>query len=469
MQFHQLNTVEITGCSIINKHGAIHTNEVSDLTVEGSTISGHNDWGMQLHRSNALLDNNEISGNGNGVYVYSDAERPILVTLNNNRIINNNDQGIRVEQYGRVVANYNDLYGNNWDFYNNSAAWAEVDARYNWWGQTTTDSMNAGNNPKNIQKIWDYYDNNDYGFVNYGGWLDGSGGSPTAITSTGIITLINSTGVEVLNYESGDILYVRVEDADANGDGGTSETIDVTITSETEAIGETLTLTETGINSGIFEGSLGFQEAAANTGDGTLQVARGDKLTGSYADPADDFGNPVEVTDVAFYGVTLMSGSLYGPNTWTLANSPYLVTGDVTISSEGSLTIEPGVEVRFVPSSDDLNSGNDVNRSELYVYGTLIAEGTESDHIIFTSNSENPSSGDWYGIYFRDYSADLSMSYCDLSYSTFGLYFSSMWRGDEVDTIGIYNSSFHDMGNAIREYHQSNRYYEVVGNHIYDC
>ncbi|MCK5330005.1 MAG: PKD domain-containing protein, partial [Candidatus Marinimicrobia bacterium] len=83
----------------------------------------------------------------------------------------NNDQGIRVEQYGRVVANYNDLYGNNWDFYNNSAAWAEVDARYNWWGQTTTDSMNAGNNPKNIQKIWDYYDNNDYGFANYGGWL----------------------------------------------------------------------------------------------------------------------------------------------------------------------------------------------------------------------------------------------------------------------------------------------------------
>ncbi|NQU26665.1 MAG: PKD domain-containing protein, partial [Candidatus Marinimicrobia bacterium] len=47
----------------------------------------------------------------------------------------------------------------------------ELDARYNWWGTTTTDSMNAGGNPKNIQKIYDYYDDNSYGFVNYGGWL----------------------------------------------------------------------------------------------------------------------------------------------------------------------------------------------------------------------------------------------------------------------------------------------------------
>ncbi|MCH7763557.1 MAG: right-handed parallel beta-helix repeat-containing protein [Candidatus Marinimicrobia bacterium] len=285
---------------------------------------------------------------------------------------------------------------------------------------------------------------------------------------TAELTLIDGSGLEVLNYESGDVLYVRVEDTDANGDGGTVEIINVTVTSETETAGETLTLTETGINTGIFEGSMSFQEAAANNGDGILQVARGDKLTGSYDDPADDFGNPVTVTDVAFYGVTLMSGTLYGPNTWTLANSPYLITGDVTIGSESSLTIEPGVEVRFVPSSDDLNSGNDVNRSELYVYGTLIAEGTASDHIIFTSNSESPSSGDWYGIYFRDQNADLSMSYCDLSYSTFGVYFQNMWR-DPVDTISIYNSTFHDMGNAIREDNWSNRYYEVVGNHIYDC
>lgn len=33
--------------------------------------------------------------------------------------------------------------------------------------------MDLGSNPKDIDKIYDQYDNNGLGFVNYGGWLDG--------------------------------------------------------------------------------------------------------------------------------------------------------------------------------------------------------------------------------------------------------------------------------------------------------
>ena len=108
---------------------------------------------------------------------------------------------------------------------------------------------------------------------------------------------------------------------------------------------------------------------------------------------------------MAFYSVTLTTGSLSSSTTWTAANSPYLVTGDVTIGADSSgngntLTIEAGVEVRFLKISDDQSSGQDVNRCELYINGgSLIAEGTASDSIYFVSNAESPGDDDWYGVY----------------------------------------------------------------------
>nr|MBC8191565.1 right-handed parallel beta-helix repeat-containing protein [FCB group bacterium] len=316
-------------------------------------------------------------------------------------------------------------------------------------------------------KIYDFYDEPQYGFVNYGGWLDGSGGTPTAVTSTGAITLVNASGVEVLNYDVGEDVYVRVVDADANAAGGLVETITVMLSSATETGGETLTLTETGMNTGIFVGSMGFDASGGVSADGVLQVSRGDKVSALYADPADDFGNPVDVRDVAFYGVTLMSGTLYGPNTWDVASSPYLVTGDVTVDASASLTIEPGVEVRFVPLSDDQSSGEDANRSELKVYGTLTAIGTDINNIVFTSNSETPSSGDWYGIYFQNGNANGNVQNMDISHGTYGVRGNELY-GSPADTFRVLGNHIHNSGTALY-FDNSYRFMEIKNNQIEDC
>jgi len=69
---------------------------------------------------------------------------------------------------------------------------------------------------------------------------------------------------------------------------------------------------------------------------------------------------------------------------WSLADSPYIVTSDLTVESGVVLTVEAGVTVKF-------NSGIALN-----VSGTLNASGTKANPVTFTSNQASPSVGSWH-------------------------------------------------------------------------
>ena len=84
-----------------------------------------------------------------------------------------------------------------------------------------------------------------------------------------------------------------------------------------------------------------------------------------------------------------VSGEIITHTTWLAAESPYVVSGDVTVNPGIRLEIEPGVEVAF--------DGN----YAIHVRGTLIAIGTESLPIRFTSNQPSPAAGDWAMLDFR--------------------------------------------------------------------
>src|SRR5256885_5347022 len=84
---------------------------------------------------------------------------------------------------------------------------------------------------------------------------------------------------------------------------------------------------------------------------------------------------------------TNVSGGIYTNTTWTLANSPYIVVDTVVVFPGVTLTIEPGVTVKFAN-----------NKKITIRQGTLIAIGTSSDSITFTSNSASPSPGIYSGV-----------------------------------------------------------------------
>jgi hypothetical protein len=83
--------------------------------------------------------------------------------------------------------------------------------------------------------------------------------------------------------------------------------------------------------------------------------------------------------------------------TLTFLGNPYIVKGELAIPRGKTLTIEPGVVIKFY----DVYSG-------MIIDGTLKAIGGETDDkkIVFTSYRDNPQPGDWKQIYFSQTSTD---------------------------------------------------------------
>lgn len=115
---------------------------------------------------------------------------------------------------------------------------------------------------------------------------------------------------------------------------------------------------------------------------------------------------------IPFFGnsQTNVSGGIFADETWTLANSPYIVTGNVVVFPTITLTIEPGVLVKF-------NSGVQLELRQ----ARLLALGTNSDSITFTSNTSSIP-GSWDKVLLNGGDMISRFAYCNFRYAATGLY-----------------------------------------------
>ena len=103
-----------------------------------------------------------------------------------------------------------------------------------------------------------------------------------------------------------------------------------------------------------------------------------------------------------FAQTEITAGNVSG--TWTKLNSPYQISGEITIPDGEMLNIEPGVEIIFK------------GHYKFTIKGRLLAMGTPEDTIVFTA--QNTEAG-WYGLRFEqisDANDSSKLIYCKIQY-----------------------------------------------------
>jgi hypothetical protein len=126
---------------------------------------------------------------------------------------------------------------------------------------------------------------------------------------------------------------------------------------------------------------------------------------------------------------TLVGGSISSDTIWDFNHSPYVVTSDITVESNVTLTIEPNVVVKFA------------GYYNLLIKGNLNAIGSQSASVIFTSNSSSPAVGDWKGIQAYDNYSVMTFQNALVEYADTGIY-----NNDGNITIVDSEISFNDVG-----------------------
>ncbi len=117
---------------------------------------------------------------------------------------------------------------------------------------------------------------------------------------------------------------------------------------------------------------------------------------------------------------TRVGGEITGHQSWNKTGNPHIVTGDITIPKGSSLTVGPGVEIRF---KRDINDRHGLNffDLEVLVEGELIVNGAENDTVVFTSDSESPRWTDWQGLVIRGPDARAELNVTRVEYANEGI------------------------------------------------
>jgi len=128
---------------------------------------------------------------------------------------------------------------------------------------------------------------------------------------------------------------------------------------------------------------------------------------------------------VAACGQTEVTSNILTSRTWTIGGSPYLLSGTIRVRNGSTLSIDPGVEVRFKTQQPRAQLETDAGSS-------IFAVGTANDSIVFTSDSPTPVAGDWGAVMVFASSGSL-FGHCSFRYGYQALYYNASNNPSDPD------------------------------------
>jgi parallel beta-helix repeat protein len=112
------------------------------------------------------------------------------------------------------------------------------------------------------------------------------------------------------------------------------------------------------------------------------------------------------------------------------SSSPRTISRDLVVGVGATLTIDPGASISFD------------NGTGISVGGTLVAQGSWDETIVFTSNSTEPKKGNWDGVHFYGGSESSVFNHARVEYSDSGVFLQST-------NVTVQNCSFLNNTNGI--------------------
>ncbi len=166
-----------------------------------------------------------------------------------------------------------------------------------------------------------------------------------------------SASLDANRYSLDAVTTLSVTDPDLNVDPGVADAVDVSLTSDSDGTGITVTLTETGVDAGTFDGSATVSAGATDDDSDILHASPGDTVTLTYAETTTFEGPSADQTDTAGVdpNVTSVDPATRGRGA---------VGADVTIIGEG---FADGAVADFSANGITENSTAFVSSTELTV------------------------------------------------------------------------------------------------------
>lgn len=199
------------------------------------------------------------------------------------------------------------------------------------------------------------------------------GSSASVVHAAESVEFTDSSGTSQTSYTAPTTIYITIQDSNSNTDGTAADTISVALTTDATAGSdiETVTLTETGVATGIFRGSIALVGTNAVTVSGNrIEITANGVGTAAYTDANDSSDTAgTDTASLVYAASTSGSSSASGGSGGNYSAPTYQVYSAQTQNYLNTLEIL-GIETSTLLKLPDDGDPNTQEDSAVYYVGT---------------------------------------------------------------------------------------------------